>query len=206
MLRRYLPPLVLALLVSTAAAVAGTSFRMSIVPLPPRCGRAQCLNGAGACTVDADCNVGTLKPTSAFQFTGKHLVMKASITGATDASGNPLQTDGIPGTADDYILELDANRRESVDELCPLSGCPEALAVAKVDFKKGKAKVTLDLSLLPAAPDGNAFRLRGGSLRLPPANPADCPGDNTAAGLMMRARSDCVGGAVLGMGGFVVGE
>jgi hypothetical protein len=91
-------------------------------------------------------------------------------------------------------------------ELCPLPGCSEALAVAKVDFKKGKAKVTLDLSLFPAALNGSAFRLRGWSLRLPPTNPADCPGDNTAAGLMMRLRSDCVSGAVLGMGGFLVGE
>jgi hypothetical protein len=57
-----------------------------------------------------------------------------------------------------------------VDELCPLPGCPETLAVAKVDFKKGKAKVTLDLSLFPAALNGSAFRLRGGSLLLPPTN------------------------------------
>jgi len=52
------------------------------------------------------------------------------------------------------------------------------------------------------------FRVRGGSLRLPPTTPAGCPGDNSGAGLMMRADGiqDCVTGAVLGMGGFVAGE
>ena len=128
--------------------------------------------------------------------------------GGDRPSGAPLQTDGIAGTTDDYILELDANRRDYTDILCPVPGCPEALVVAKVDFKKGKAKVALDISsILPAALNGMPVRIRGGSLRLPPTTPAVCPGDNSAAGLMMRPEPEgCVTGAVLGMGGFVIGD
>ena len=207
MSRRHLRPLVFVLLVIPAIATAGSGFRMTIVPVPPKCSGTHCLNAAGTCSVDADCNVGTLSAKSSFQFDGKHMVLKGTIKGATDASGTPLQTDGIAGTADDYILELDGNRRDYVETLCPVPGCPETLVVAKVDFKKGKAKVALDISsLIPAALNGNPFRIRGGSLRLPPPTPASCPGDNSAAGLMMRGDSDCTTGAVLGMGGFVVGE
>jgi hypothetical protein len=180
---------------------------MTIVPVPPKCSLGHCLNDAGACSTDANCNVGTVSAKSSFQFDGKHLVLKVAIKGATDSSGTPLQTDGVAGTPDDYILELDANRRDYTDILCPLPGCPEAFVVAKVDFKKGKAKVALDISsLLPAAFNGSPVRIRGGSLRLPPTTPASCPGDNSATGLMMRVDSDCTTGAVLGMGGFVVGE
>jgi len=204
---RCLPVSTLVVLLASPAALAGTGFKMSLVPIPPACGVGSCLNGAGTCSVDADCNVGTLSPASTFQFTGKHRVLKVSISGATDASGKPLQTDGIPGTDDDYILALDANIRDSAEVLCPLSGCPDALVVAKVDFKKGKARVTVDLSSLLVT-TGRTFRLRGGTLRLPPTHPADCPGDNSAAGLTMRidATGDCTTGAALGMGGFVVGK
>jgi hypothetical protein len=60
MSRRHLRPLVFVHLVIAAIATAGSGFRMTIVPVPPRCGSARCLNGAGVCSVDADCNVGTL--------------------------------------------------------------------------------------------------------------------------------------------------
>ena len=128
---------------------------MTIVPVPPKCSLLGPMpKRAGSCTIDADCNVGTLSAKSSFQFDGKH-PLKATIKGATGPSGAPLQTDGIAGTTDDYILELDANRRDYTDILCPVPGCPEALVVAKVDFKKGKAKVALDISsILPAAPNG----------------------------------------------------
>ena len=209
MSRRHLRRLVFALLVLPAAALAGSGFRMTIVPVPPKCDLGECLNGGGSCSIDADCNGGTLSAKSSLQFDGKHLVLKASIKGATDRFGAPLQTDGIAGTADDYILELDGNRRDYTDILCVAPGCPEAMVVGKVDFKKGKAKVVVDIStFIPSVLNGSPFRLRGGSLRLPPRVPADCPGDNSAAGLTMRSGDvrNCVTGAVLGMGGFVAGE
>jgi len=209
MSRRHLRPIVLASLVMPAAAMGGSGFRMTVVPVPPKCASAECLNGAGPCTTDADCNVGSLSAKSSLQFDGKHLVLKGSIKGATDRFGAPLQTDGIAGTPDDYILELDGNRRDYTDILCLAPGCPEAMVVAKVDFKKGKAKVAVDISpIIPSALNGSPFRIRGGSLRLPPKVPAGCPGDNSAAGLMMRSDDiqGCVTGAVLGMGGFVAGE
>lgn len=208
MSRRHLRPLVVVLVMMPAASRAASGFRMTIVPVPPKCSRVLCLNEAGSCSTDADCNVGTLSAKSSLQFDGKHLVLKAAIKGATDSAGVPLQTDGIAGTPDDYILELDANRRDYTDILCPLPGCPDALVVAKVDFKKGKAKVALDISsLFPAVLDGSPVRIRGGSLRLPPTTPAVCPGDNSAAGLMMRPEPQgCITGAVIGMGGFVIGQ
>jgi hypothetical protein len=92
MSRRHLHPLAFALLVLPAAARAGSGFRMTIVPVPPKCASGQCLNGAGSCTLDTECSAGTLSAKSSFQFDGKHLVMKASIKGATDRFGAPLQT------------------------------------------------------------------------------------------------------------------
>jgi hypothetical protein len=72
-----------------------------------------------------------LSAKSSLQFDGKHLVLKASIEGATDRFGAPLQTDGIAGTADDYILELDGDRRDYTDILCLAPGCPEAMVVGE---------------------------------------------------------------------------
>ncbi len=202
--------LILATLALPLTASAGTGFRMTLVPVPPRCGEFsnKCLNGAGACTVNAQCNVGALSSGSTFQLDGKKLVVKASLSGVTDAGGLPVDTDGVSGTADDYILEIDLSDMDYADVLCPIGGCSNAFLAVKVDLKKGKGKVNVDFSsLLDASFDGRALRVLGGSLRVPPKHPANCPGDNSPAGLALRAGdglSECFTGGVVGMGGIEI--
>jgi hypothetical protein len=188
-------------------AHAATGARVNLVAVPPRCGSAgQCLNGAGACAGNAQCNVGSLSPKSLLTLDGKTLVVKLNVTGATDAAGNPLETDGIAGTADDYVLELDLSVADYLEVLCPISGCSPAFAALKVDFKQGRARLTANLSsLFPMGADGRPLRVLGGSLRRPPSNPADCPGDNSPAGLASRTDfSGCFDGAIVGMAGIEV--
>jgi hypothetical protein len=189
------------------SAHAATEVRVNLVAVPPRCGGVgQCLNGAGACSGNAQCNMGSLSPKSLLTLDGKTLVVKLNVTGATDSAGNPLETDGIAGTADDYILELDLSVADYVEVLCPISGCSPAFAALKVDFKKGRARLTANLSsLFPMGADGRPLRVLGGSLRRPPSNPTDCPGDNSAAGLASRTDfSGCFDGAIVGMAGIEV--
>jgi hypothetical protein len=202
---RFLAPL---LLLPTLAWAGGTGVRMTLVPVPAVCGSgATCRNGKpGACTVDVDCDVGMLAPRSKLSFSGKKLKVTASLSGVTDASGALVTTDGVSGSSDDYILTMHATICDWADVLgCTPTEILTGGVSLKVDLGKGKGKLKVDLSgLLSGLPDGLALAVHGAELRLPPTNPASCPGDNSSAGLSSRVNvAACQTGALVGMGGFL---
>lgn len=209
-MRHFSRLVVLLAAVALPVAAAGTGVRSSLVSVPPRCGgfSSRCLNGAGACTTNPQCDIGALSSGSTFQLDGKKLVVKAAVSGVTDTAGIPVTTDGVPGTGDDYILEIDVSDLDYADVLCPISGCETGFLALKVELKKGKGKLNVDFSSLVGANlDGRPLRVLGGSLRVPPKHPSDCPGDNSPSGLAARAGDGlaaCFTGGIVGMGGIVI--
>jgi hypothetical protein len=205
-MRPLLLPLALLLLLPSPGRARGTGVKMTLVAVPPICASGDCTNQkAGICAADLDCSAGELAPSSTFSFGGKKMVVKASFSGVTNAAGMPVRTDGTIGTDDDYILVM---RIDACDYAIG-SGCtPDEILgegfPMKVELKKGKGKLSVDLSPLLGEPEGTAYNIRGAELRLPPAIPGDCPGDNSVDAVTARfADDDCQTGALIGITGIL---
>jgi hypothetical protein len=199
-------------LLPAPAGAGGTGVSLTLVTVPPTCRGLTdaCTNDPlRACASADDCMVGGVDPRSKLSYSGKKGIAKASIRGVHDASGLPVSTDGTPGTDDDYILLVNVTDCDYADvtDCNDVARLRHALAF-KVELRDGKAKLNVDLGAMLEAffPAGRALRMRGAELRLPPTNPASCPGDNTAAGVASRSFEGCQSGALLAFTGILVGE
>ena len=197
------------------AWAGGTSVGGTLVNLPPvchegyRCQGGSCEESDAECTTNADCNLcdagsdtlcttntdclaGTLSPRSKLKLTGAGQ-LTGTIKDARDRSGAAITTDGIAGTADDYILGVQL-----------YSETRSALAIVKVDFKNGKARLSADLRQVVAGQQSVVVPLV--ALLAPPKVPSDCPGGNSAAEIEARStENDCTDGLVIAFVGVVPG-
>lgn len=204
-------------LLTSPAWAGGTSVRGSLVTASQRCdfnnpceagscqeGGASCgtnsdcnICGAGSllpCDSDADCFAGGVSPKSKLQVSGSGEV-KGSLSGVVDGSGAAVTTDGVVGSADDYILFFSISNFNGTT----------VFPTVKVDFKKGKAKVAADLSAYIVG-DGPIV-VGFAALFTPPNVPAACPGANSAADVMAREGDpDCGTGLVIAAMGLLPGQ
>lgn len=202
-------------LLATPAWAGGTSVKGTLVPFSQPCdtGNAcqtgHCTEGGASCATNSDCNIcgvgsllpcatnadcfrGTLSPKSKLQLSGNGQ-LKITLKGVTDSAGTPVTTDGVVGTADDYIV------------LVQLYGGAIATPTVKVDFKNGKGKVTADLSSMITGPTpvivGLAF------VYTAPSVPANCPGTNSPTDITARiGDNDCGTGLWIGVMGVLPGQ
>ena len=206
----------IALLTSPAWA-GGTSIRGTLVSAAQRCdftnvcqtgscqeGGASCgtnsdcnICGAGSllpCDSDADCFRGAVSPKSKVQLSGSG-ELKGSLIGVVDSNGAAVTTDGVVGSADDYILFFSLNNVDG----------NTAFPSVKVDFKNGKAKVAADLSAYMIG-DGPIL-VSFAALFTPPNVPAACPGTNSPADLSAReGDADCGTGLPVAVMGLLPGQ
>jgi hypothetical protein len=202
---------VLGALLPAPADAGGTSVSMTFVVAPAVCARldSSCQNGKPvSCDSDDDCTAGSVDPRSKFSFGGRKGIVKASFRGVTDAAGALVTTDGLEGTADDYVLIVrftDCYYDDFV--LCDQSTLDRGVAL-KVELTNGKGKLKVDLGPVLANYLGErSLRVRGAELRMPPTNPlATCPGDNSEMALTMRSYDGCVSEAMIGMAGILNGS
>jgi hypothetical protein len=106
-----------------------------------------------------------------------------------------VTSDGVVGSADDYILFLSLNNVDG----------NSAFPTVKVDFKNGKAKVAADLSayIIGEGPILVGFA----ALLTPPDVPAACPGTNSPADLLARqGDEDCGTGLAVAVMGLLPGQ
>lgn len=203
----------LATLVAGPAFAGVTKFSTTIVPLPntcdqtPACISGTCSSGLGACAADADCHVCTatgdhcsgdsdcstpvVSPASKAQVLGTGVV-KVSVRGVTGPGGTPVTTDGIPGSSDDYVVDV---------QLANLAGKPKRIFV-KMDLEDGKGTATADGSgVLP--PEGTPM-IPFLELLGPPTDPSSCPGTNAPEDVVARTTGNCATGRSIGSGGLLV--
>ena len=206
--------LVVLTLPTAHAAAAGTYVGGSIVPSPTscaseaQCGDAGCQHDGGACATNADCHVCNTPSRNACASnadcalpaasskskvqlfgTGR---LKVSIKGFRNTDGSLITTDGIIGTADDYLLVMGLSTISA-------SGQPTSI---KLDFKNGKAAVDADVSALIS---GSLAVVTSAALMTPPPVADSCPGTNTPADIDARKNDeDCLTGTILGRLGLVV--
>ncbi len=215
-MKNVLIAMIITLLTSPAWA-GGTSVRGTLVTASQRCdfnnpceagfcqeGGASCgtnadcnICGAGSllpCDSDADCFRGGVSPKSKLQLSGSGQ-LKGSLSGVVDSNGAAVTTDGIVGSADDYLLILFLNNVDG----------NTAFPSVKVDFKNGKAKVAADLSGYMVG-DGPIL-VSFAALFTPPNVPAACPGTNSPADLLAReGDEDCGTGLTVAVMGLMPGQ
>jgi hypothetical protein len=198
------------LLLTGSSAVAGTSIKGNIAPVP-----ADCNSGPGFCKnglpQTADCGLDNANCPGATQMKAKlklkdKLELKVSIKKLSDNDGNLVSTDGTPDTADDHILKLSVNRC-IVDNGAP-SHCANPRSIyVKLEIAGGEANVTADLSQVFSLDASlSAIGITGASLAAAAANAVDCDGTNAAADIAARVDDpDCepLGGLVYGVYGIV---
>lgn len=213
-MRKCLGALAMALLAAVPAGAGTTKSKTSLAPLQQDCRQIYaCLSGTcvgtgATCAVDADCTAcsiqleqcgsnadcgyGLVSPSSSVQITGTGQV-KISAKGVKGPGGVPVTTDGIAGTADDYIVQVST-----------LGFPANTTLFLKLDLDQGNGKLTADISGQFAAADAALIPVV--SLRRPPLVPADCPGTNSPADLASRGNDiDCDSGATIAVGGLTSG-
>src|SRR5262245_30283164 len=158
------------LLVVNADAHATTKAQSSLVPVGAACVSGTCNNRRGACSVTADCVVGTLARTSKLGVDGRMRVT-VSARGVTDALGAPVTTDGVLGSPNDHILKV-----------CFTAFLPartESCVYLHLDLSDGKGRLAfVGTPLAGLFPPASAVELTGTELLAPPRDPARCPGNN----------------------------
>ncbi|HXC53014.1 MAG TPA: hypothetical protein VN634_19160 [Candidatus Limnocylindrales bacterium] len=206
----------LAALFASPAWAGGTSIKGSLVSAAFSCDTANpcqsgnCLEGGASCSTNSDCNIcgagslehcdtnadcirGTVSPKSKVQISGNGR-FKASLTGVTGADGQLLTTDGVLGSADDYLVVAIFVGYDVY-----------AVPVMKIDFKGGKGKVDVDLGNVITG--DSPINVMSVILFTPPDVPADCPGTNSPEDLSARLNdADCANGLPLAIMGLLPGQ
>ncbi len=188
---------------AVAATKAGTSLGTAVA----QCSAGACNTGkAGTCTLDSQCNAGSLSTASKWTLDGG-LVVKGNVKKVLDPAGVPVTTDGTLGDGDDYIFQL------CIRAYFP--GSTDACIYVHVELKNGNGKIALVASPLATLFDpGTAVEVRGAALFAPPANPAMCPGNNDTSSATsfianqvgLPSKPDCETGGAVGIAGIVKGS
>ncbi len=85
------------------------------------------------CATDNDCSAGSLSATKSKVTLDSRGMLKVVVGGVTDRFGVPVTTDGIPGTPDDYIVNL-----------VTLFSPNQINLILKMDIKNGTGQLALD--------------------------------------------------------------
>jgi len=188
----------LAFAVAPTPGLAGTKIVGSLAPVPADCntGPGFCKNGLpgtfGDCGLDNSLCIGAAAMKGKLILKDKGLLLKVKVSNLTDNDGNLMTTDPLD-PLDDHVLTVSFDRC-LVDNGVPSNcGHPRNVYV-KLDFKDGKGKAVVDLSLALADPPLTTIGLTGASLSAVAQNIANCPGTNSAADVAARIDdADCAG-------------
>jgi hypothetical protein len=167
-MRRILP--VLSLLLAATSAFAGvTSIHGNLVSVDDYCEASKCKNSfSNACSTNGECVTGSISPKSKLSLSSDGQ-FKLQLRDVLDVAG--AQANG------DYIFGADIT-------LYPNQ--PGHGLVVRVPVVAGSANLVVDVSSLIGTV-GDSANFYGAQLRLPPANPADCPGpSNSPSDLALR--------------------
>lgn len=182
--------------------VAFGQITQSVVAVIPKCNAGVCPNGSPnpGCTIDADCDRGSVSPKSSAKVTraGVLLVRLRGVRGP-GPGGALITTDGILGSDDDFVVI--ANLADASPDRGTLRlGYPPF--IFKTDLTNGAANLAIDLLALGAQLGDHAL-LSDVALWTPPGVPANCPGDNSPAAILARqGDGDCdLGNAFIGATG-----
>jgi hypothetical protein len=159
-----------------------TSVKGPVVDTPALCREdGNCAFVGGFCSTNADCDHGRIVGKSTASIRGDG-TLKLKLNGVADLAGVPVTTDGVLGTADDYIAYV---------PVLSYSGSWFSDAQIKLDLNAGKVAGTYDISgVMP--PAGAEVALTTVLLLTPPTNMANCPGGNSAEDIAARANDpDC---------------